>query len=589
SHVASPPALCCRTASRGGEFRGLFHPLGEETFSLLPSSSFTLVPRGLVNSNSEFSPTTPFTLGHSPAWPPFFSPPRSSSSRPVSSCPCFPFLLVGSIPPDLCLPGGARQRGWVRHETPPPPPPALQPHAGYPEPGSSGEGSSKPRSPRTASGVGGTGSVAPPPPSPGPAPGPWQRLGNRGTVQPDDRIGSPGLPAPPRVRPEPRPLSEGPATPPPRPGERGPEGPLCLPSHRGPFFSPPQVKRKLDLERDHQYLTEAGQPARGRAKQTGKGAKSPGEKSRYETSLNLTTKRFLELLSRSPDGVVDLNWAADILKVQKRRIYDITNVLEGVHLITKKSKNHIQWLGKQSVSVSPSPSEYQDLSRDLRNLEEAEQQLDDLIQMCTVQLKLLTEDADNQNLAYVTCQDLRSVADPAEQMVMVIKAPLETQLQVADPAEAMQISLKSTRGPIDVFLCPEDSSGVCSPVKSPFRAAPDEAPAAAGLLTPPREAGPPMLTGDQGAGCPRRAGGSRRPLVTCSLADAVTLLQPAPSFLTHPPTPPQSGSLQGPGPSTGRPSRGSGGRAPQAGCRRVLTATVTVGGGHPDYGNYGMD
>ncbi|XP_028935988.1 transcription factor E2F1 [Ornithorhynchus anatinus] len=266
--------------------------------------------------------------------------------------------------------------------------------------------------------------------------------------------------------------------------------------HRTPRGRPP-VKRKLDLERDHQYLTEAGQPARGRAKQTGKGAKSPGEKSRYETSLNLTTKRFLELLSRSPDGVVDLNWAADILKVQKRRIYDITNVLEGVHLITKKSKNHIQWLGKQSVSVSPSPSEYQDLSRDLRNLEEAEQQLDDLIQMCTVQLKLLTEDADNQNLAYVTCQDLRSVADPAEQMVMVIKAPLETQLQVADPAEAMQISLKSTRGPIDVFLCPEDSSGVCSPVKSPFRAAPDEAPAAAGLLTPPREAGPPMLTGDQ--------------------------------------------------------------------------------------------
>lgn len=74
------------------------------------------------------------------------------------------------------------------------------------------------------------------------------------------------------------------------------------------------------------------------------GAKSPGEKSRYETSLNLTTKRFLELLSQSPDGVVDLNWAAEVLKVQKRRIYDITNVLEGIQLITKKSKNNIQWL-----------------------------------------------------------------------------------------------------------------------------------------------------------------------------------------------------------------------------------------------------
>lgn len=37
--------------------------------------------------------------------------------------------------------------------------------------------------------------------------------------------------------------------------------------------------------------------------------------------------------------------------------------------------------------------------------------------------------------AYVTCQDLRSIVDPAEQMVMVIKAPPETQLQVSDLAE----------------------------------------------------------------------------------------------------------------------------------------------------------
>lgn len=31
-------------------------------------------------------------------------------------------------------------------------------------------------------------------------------------------------------------------------------------------------------------------------------------------------------------------------------------------------------------------------------------------------------------------------------------------------SQGYQVSLKSTRGPIDVFLCPEDSSGVCSPV-----------------------------------------------------------------------------------------------------------------------------
>lgn len=72
--------------------------------------------------------------------------------------------------------------------------------------------------------------------------------------------------------------------------------------------------------------------------------KSPGERTRYDTSLGLLTKKFVGLLSESADGVLDLNWATEVLEVQKRRIYDITNVLEGVQLIRKKSKNNIQWL-----------------------------------------------------------------------------------------------------------------------------------------------------------------------------------------------------------------------------------------------------
>ncbi|NWI83259.1 E2F1 factor, partial [Dryoscopus gambensis] len=282
-----------------------------------------------------------------------------------------------------------------------------------------------------------------------------------------------------------------------------------------------QVKRKLNLETDHQYIAESLPVSRGKARNPAKGAKSPGEKSRYETSLNLTTKRFLDLLSQSPDGVVDLNWAAEVLKVQKRRIYDITNVLEGIQLITKKSKNHIQWLGSQATVGAP--GQHQLLEEELQELQAAEQQLDDLIQMCTVQLRLLTEDPANQQYplvlgshprvpsltrptaAYVTCQDLRSIVDPAEQMVMVIKAPPETQLQVSDPAEAFQVSVRSTQGPIDVFLCPEDSSGVCSPVKSPFKAPAEDSspshsqPRASLLLHPAQDVNMPLLPGEQEA------------------------------------------------------------------------------------------
>lgn len=67
------------------------------------------------------------------------------------------------------------------------------------------------------------------------------------------------------------------------------------------------------------------------------------ERTRYDTSLSLLTKKFINLVESSPDGVVDLNIASEKLEVQKRRIYDITNVLEGIGILEKKSKNNIQW------------------------------------------------------------------------------------------------------------------------------------------------------------------------------------------------------------------------------------------------------
>ena len=63
---------------------------------------------------------------------------------------------------------------------------------------------------------------------------------------------------------------------------------------------------------------------------------------RYDSSLGLLTKKFVALIQGAPEGVLDLNQAATMLGVQKRRIYDITNVLEGIGLIEKRSKNNIQ-------------------------------------------------------------------------------------------------------------------------------------------------------------------------------------------------------------------------------------------------------
>ena len=69
----------------------------------------------------------------------------------------------------------------------------------------------------------------------------------------------------------------------------------------------------------------------------------PNNSGRFDSSLGMLTRKFVDLLKNAPDGNLDLNDAAAQLNVQKRRIYDITNVLEGIGLIEKKSKNNIHW------------------------------------------------------------------------------------------------------------------------------------------------------------------------------------------------------------------------------------------------------
>jgi hypothetical protein len=70
---------------------------------------------------------------------------------------------------------------------------------------------------------------------------------------------------------------------------------------------------------------------------------------RKENGLVELTKKFIDLLKEAENQTLDLNGAVKKLDVQKRRIYDITNVLEGIGLICKVSKNNIRWDGPGSA------------------------------------------------------------------------------------------------------------------------------------------------------------------------------------------------------------------------------------------------
>jgi transcription factor E2F3 len=93
---------------------------------------------------------------------------------------------------------------------------------------------------------------------------------------------------------------------------------------------------------------------------------------------------FCSVLQSSISGAIDLNDAAIQLSVQKRRIYDITNVLEGVGLIEKRSKNVIAWRGaeqaastsNQDSSVSNVAEKLEDVRRNVGRYYEEEAMLD---------------------------------------------------------------------------------------------------------------------------------------------------------------------------------------------------------------------
>lgn len=174
---------------------------------------------------------------------------------------------------------------------------------------------------------------------------------------------------------------------------------------------------------------------------------------RFDVSLVYLTRKFMDLVRSAPGGILDLNKVATKLGVRKRRVYDITNVLDGIELVEKKSKNHIRWIGSDLNNFGAAPQQKK-LQAELSDLSAMEDALDELIKDCAQQLLELTDDKENERLAYVTYQDIHGIQAFHEQIVIAVKAPEETRLDVPAPREdSITVHIRSTKGPIDVYLC----------------------------------------------------------------------------------------------------------------------------------------
>ncbi|XP_065174968.1 transcription factor E2F3-like isoform X1 [Sycon ciliatum] len=185
------------------------------------------------------------------------------------------------------------------------------------------------------------------------------------------------------------------------------------------------------------------------------------DKKRSDTSLGLLTERFVNLLHKAEGGVVDLNEAAAALKVQKRRIYDITNVLEGINLIQKKSKNNVHWSRGSFDTTEVSVGRAHALHQEVSHLLEEEQRLDGLLETAHSVYKHMQN---TERKGYVVNNDLRAIEALRDQTLIMIKAPTNLILQGTTSCNpgytntTSNVLLKSpTCDPIEVLVCPDNS------------------------------------------------------------------------------------------------------------------------------------
>jgi transcription factor E2F3 len=167
-------------------------------------------------------------------------------------------------------------------------------------------------------------------------------------------------------------------------------------------------------------------------------------KPRVENSLGELTKNFVNYIKTSGRKTININDLVHELKVKKRRIYDITNVLEGIGYIQKHAKNEISWIKndvflpqiKTSNRISTISTEIKNLQETLKNLENEEIEIEQNIEIIKNKFNFISQQEEFNKFGYITFNDLNDLSSNEKFDLLAIKAPKGTLVDIIDPNEA---------------------------------------------------------------------------------------------------------------------------------------------------------
>ena len=174
---------------------------------------------------------------------------------------------------------------------------------------------------------------------------------------------------------------------------------------------------------------------------------------KIENSLSQLTQNFLNYIKKKGRVKISINDLVNDLNVKKRRIYDITNVLQGIGYLDKMGKNNFLWIknnndennehappnsesAKKDIISENYISNYSQLKKEFDELKSKNNELDDLINRYREEFKLISEKNEFKIYGYITFDDIIELSKNENVHFMLIKAPKGTLINVIDDEEA---------------------------------------------------------------------------------------------------------------------------------------------------------
>ena len=170
------------------------------------------------------------------------------------------------------------------------------------------------------------------------------------------------------------------------------------------------------------------------------------EEIKIENSLGQLTQNFLQYIKNKGRVNININNLVKDLDVKKRRIYDITNVLQGIGYIEKKGKNEISWTkncknqNKDNSSVGNLNDNYisncSQLKIEFEILKKEDKQNEQKLNEYRKEFDILSKKIDFPKYSYITFKDIKKLSKDEKLDFIIIKAAKGTVINVIDDEES---------------------------------------------------------------------------------------------------------------------------------------------------------